>query len=118
MSEEQKGELEKVHKVYEVYPFINHLVDFLYTDELNDLISQSVHSDIDKRSFMMYIIMYFYVRMNIPNTTSKDEIKYFLTDIIKNPEKRQKCIELYKQYECNFVKNNSKQTDSMSMTNK
>lgn len=108
MSEEEKGELEKVHKVYEVYPFINHLVDFLYTDELNGLISQSVHSEIDKRSFMMYIMMYFYVRMNIPHTTSKDEIKYFLTDIIKNPDKRQKCIELYKQYEHTFTKEKNK----------
>jgi hypothetical protein len=96
---QDKMELEKVHAVYKVYPFINNLVDFLYTDELNTLIQNNIKSDLDKRSFMMYIIMYFYTYLNVSHKTSKEDIKYFLTDIIQNPDKRQKCIELYMNFE-------------------
>ena len=90
-----------------VYPMINDLVDSLYTDEINDIIQKSCNSLVDKRSFMMFIIMYFLTFINIKNNNgnnlSKNEMKILLTEFIRNPEKRQKCVELFLLFE-NSVK--------------
>lgn len=46
--------------------------------------------------------MYFYSYLSIPNEMKdkncdiKMSLKMFLTDLIKNPEKREKCLEMYK----------------------
>jgi hypothetical protein len=52
--------------------------------------------------------MYFYTYLSIPKDVKeqfdmKNELKVFLTDMIRNPEKRSKCIELYTTFE-NSVK--------------
>ena len=41
-----------------IYPFIDELVDALYTDELNKMID-SENVQVDKKTFIMFIIMYF-----------------------------------------------------------
>lgn len=47
-----------------VCPFIGELVDSLYTEELNKLIDKTCESEIDKRTFMMFIMMYFLTYIN------------------------------------------------------
>lgn len=80
-----------------VYPFIDELVDALYTDELNKIID-SENVQIDKKTFIMFIVMYFITRIN-SDILDKDSIKYFLTDLIRTPEKRQQCIEIFLMFE-------------------
>jgi hypothetical protein len=77
-------------------------VDSLYTDEINLLIdSDNVH--VDKKTFLMFVIMYFATRLYASdNTVSKEHIKVFLTDMIRNPEKRIKCIEIFLLFERNL----------------
>lgn len=92
----------------EIYPMIDELVDTLYTKELNNLIDTKCETIDDRRVFLMFLIMYFYTYLSIPKDITnqynvKSELKVFLTDIIKNPDKRTKCIELYKNFE-NSVK--------------
>lgn len=95
-------------KYPDIYPMIDELVNSLYKPELNNLIDTKCHTLDDKRVFLMFLIMYFYTYLSIPNEIKdkfdiKHELKVFLTDIIRNPEKRTKCIELYKTFE-NSVK--------------
>ena len=86
----------------EVYPFVNHLVEYLYTNELHELIKNTVQSEVDKRTFVMYIMFYFYTYLNISKDTSKKDIKLFMTSVIKNSEKRKKLIEFYLIHEKMF----------------
>jgi hypothetical protein len=95
-----------------IFPMIDDLVNSLYTDEINNLIDTKCKTIEDKRVFLMFIIMYFYTYLNISQDIKeqfniKKELKIFLTDIIKNPEKRSKCIELYTNFEqsIKFLKN-------------
>jgi len=87
-----------------IYPMIDELVDSLYTDEINNLIDTKCETIDDKRVFLMFMIFYFYAYLSVPKELkdsfdTKKELKLFLTDIIKNPEKRHKCIELYSMFE-------------------
>jgi hypothetical protein len=87
-----------------IYPLIDQLVDTLYTDEINNLINSKCQSIDDRRVFLMFLVMYFYTNLSIPTEIKeqydvKNELKLFLTDIIKNPNKRHKCIELYTFFE-------------------
>ena len=89
----------------DIYPMIDELVNSLYTDEINNLINTKCETTDDRRVFLMFLIMYFYTYLSIPKDVKeqfdmKHELKVFLTDMIRNPEKRAKCIELY----TNFVK--------------
>lgn len=88
-----------------VYPMIDELVDILYNDDLNNLMDTKCTTDLDKKTFMMFILMYFYTYINIHKTeTSKDDIKIFLSDLIKNPDKRKQVIELYSTVISNSIK--------------
>ena len=88
-----------------VYPMIDELVDILYNDDLNNLMDTKCTTDLDKKTFMMFILMYFYTYINIHKTeTSKDDIKIFLSDLIKNPDKRKQVIELYSTVVSNSIK--------------
>lgn len=81
-----------------IYPFINELVDSFYTDDLNDLIEKSIESDFDKNTFLMFIMMYFGIHFKLSSENDlqkKCKIKTILSDIIRNPEKRKICIELF-----------------------
>lgn len=95
-----------------IFPLIDDLVNSLYTDEINDLIDTKCKTIEDKRVFFMFLIMYFYTYLNISNDIKenydvKKELKIFLTDVINNPDKRIKCIELYTNFEksIKFLKN-------------
>ena len=90
-----------------ICPFIDDFVDCLYTDQLNDLVEKSCQTDIDKRTFMMFIMMYFssYLSMNdLGGRDRKTVLKVFMSDLIMNSEKRQKCVELYRTFEQSVAK--------------
>ena len=92
------NEQKEITVIYnKIYPFINELVDALYTDELNKIID-SENVQVDKKTFIMFIVMYFVTRIN-SEVLDKESIKYFLTDLIKTPEKRQQCIEIFLMFE-------------------
>lgn len=87
-------ELQKNNKIY---PFIDSLVDALFTDEINNIID-SENVKFDKKTFIMFICMYFSTRL-YAKKCSKETIKEFMTDIIRNPVKRQQCILLFNNFE-------------------
>lgn len=86
-----------LQKKVNIYPFIDTLVDALFTKEINDIID-SENVSVDKKSFIMFICIYFSTRL-YSNKCSKEAIKQFMTDLIRNPEKRQKCILLFNSFE-------------------
>jgi hypothetical protein len=56
--------------------------------------------------------MYFYTYLSVPKELKdtfdmKKELKVFMTDMIRNPEKRTKMVELYRTFESsvNYLKN-------------
>ena len=88
----------------DIYPMIDELVNTLYTTDINNLIDTKCETVDDRRVFLMFLIMYFYTYLSIPKDVKekfdiKQELKVFLTDMIKNPDKRSKCIELYTTFE-------------------
>lgn len=94
--------LKKSHS--EIYPMIDELVDSLYTTEINNLIDSKCETVDDKRVFLMFIIIYFYTYLSVPKDVKdtfnmKEELKVFMTDVIRNPEKRSKMVELYRNFE-------------------
>lgn len=91
----------------DVYPMIDELVNVLYKEDLNNLINIKCQTVDDKRVFLMFLMMYFYSYLSIPNETRhnydiKNELKIFLSELIRNPDKRHKCIELYTTFENNI----------------
>lgn len=80
------------------YPFIDELVDSLYTKEINSIIDKEIVQE-DKKTFLMFIVMYFVTRLNMFEKINKDSLKYFLSDIIRNPDKRQQCIKIFLKFE-------------------
>jgi hypothetical protein len=96
---DKNNKITNVKSSLSVYPFVDELVDALYTDELNAIID-SENVQVDKRTFLMFIIMYFVTRLYASNDQlSKDSMKAFITDLIRNPVKRSKCIELFLIFE-------------------
>lgn len=87
--------MEISNKSKKVYPFVDKLVDSLFTEELNKLI-ESENVKEDKNTFMMFITMYFTIKTHSENF-SKNDLKNFMTELIRDPEKRLKCIELFSQ---------------------
>ena len=90
-------------KKSKIYPFINDLVDVLFTTQINNLIDTRCSTIEDKRVFMMFLMTYFYSYLCIPdcnkNNKIKQNLKEFLNELINNPDKRLKCIELYTTFE-------------------
>lgn len=95
-----------------VCPFMSELVDSLYTEELNALIDKTCQTGLDKRTFMMFIMMYFFTFINVTNGTAdarpeggqptenrKAMLKVFMSELIMNSEKRRRCVELYMMFE-------------------
>ena len=90
-----------------VCPFMDDLVDSLYTEELNALIEKTCVTGLDKRTFMMFIMMYFFTYLNTNSERTDSErtdserpdrkalLKVFMSDLIMNSEKRRQCVELY-----------------------
>lgn len=89
-----------------VCPFMDELVDCLHTDELIRLIEKTCKEDIDKRTFMMFAMMYFFTYLNVSsegttdsNSGSKQLMKEFMSELILNSEKRRRCVALYLTFE-------------------
>lgn len=87
----------ELQKKDNIYPFIDTLVDALFTKEINDIIDNE-NVTVDKKSFIMFICMYFSTRL-YSKKCSKEAIKQFMTDLIRNPEKRYKCLLLFNSFE-------------------
>ena len=68
---------------------------------MNQFIKEKCKNAEDKRVFIMFIMMYFYSYLSNNTHKSKESIKLFLSNLIKNPESRQKCINLYIAFENN-----------------
>jgi hypothetical protein len=81
--------------------FINNLVDALFTEEINTLIQDNTKTELDKKSFLIFIMTYFYTTIN--SNASKNEIKLFICDLFTNKDKRKILIELFVNFE-NTVK--------------
>ena len=87
---------ENVKKV--IYPFIDELVDTFYTDETNSLIENAVSSNGDKSVFLMFVMMYFGIHLKLDNSNDqvkKEQLKLMLSDIVKDHNKRQICIQMF-----------------------
>jgi len=94
MSLIKKDNLPKSNKQI-IYPMIDDLVETLHNDTLNNLIDSKCITELDKKTFMIFVITYFYTYLNVDKDVSKEDIKIFLSELIRNPEKRRQCIELY-----------------------
>ena len=101
-----------VSKIDNILPFIDELVNLLYTSDINNVIKKKCITNDDKRVFLMFVLMYFYSYLNLQNVQNvqnnidvKDILKIFLSDLIKNPDKRLKCIEMYSIFEDTICKN-------------
>ena len=87
-----------------VFPIINELVDTLFTNELDELVDTYCVTNDDKRVFLMFIMTYFYTYLGISPETEKDshlkqKLKEFLSETIRNPDKRKECLMLYTNFE-------------------
>jgi hypothetical protein len=100
----------KIVKKSNVYEFVETLVDSLYTKEINDII-ESDNVQVDKKTFLMFIAMYFSTRLLTSMT--KDSIAIFLSDIIRDPVKRRKCIEIFNSFEKVLLEIEFKDTKSI-----
>lgn len=81
-----------------IYPFINEIVDLFYTDKCNSIIERVIENDNDKSVFLMFIMMYFGIHLKLDKSNDdikKDQIKILMTELIKDPYKRQFCIEMF-----------------------
>lgn len=80
------------------YPFIEELVDELYSKSLNELIQKHVSTPIDKKVFLMYVMMYFVIHLQIVENEIDDKkclIKDALNDLIGNRDKRRMFIDFF-----------------------
>lgn len=92
-----------------VCPFMDDLVECLYTDELIALIETTCREDLDKRTFLMFVMMYFFTYLNTcalppggtegPRADRKQLLKEFMSDLIMNSEKRKRCVDMYVSFE-------------------
>jgi hypothetical protein len=75
-----------------VCPGIDKLVNVLYTDEINEYIEEICKDELDKKTFIMFVIMYFYAYFNVEG---KNNIKLVLSNIMRDPDKRSKCVQCF-----------------------
>jgi hypothetical protein len=90
--------------VNDISPMFDELVNVLYTDSLNNLIDTKCKTTDDKRVFFMFLIMYFHSYLSIPlemkpHYDIKTELKRFLSELIRNPDKRKNCLDIYTTFE-------------------
>lgn len=101
-NKENENRLEKYEKDIknEIYPFINDMVDTFYTDNCNELIENSISGGYDKSIFLMFVVMYFGIHLKLENSNKeekKTQIKLLMTDFIKDPIKRNMCINIFEE---------------------
>lgn len=98
----------------EIYPFVDELVETLCTDKTKNFIRKNIENENDKHTFLMFIFLYFSIELKILNAPTiditiekhKEGIKYIMSDIIKNPEKRKMCIEMFNsKFKNLYIKN-------------
>lgn len=81
-----------------IYPFINDMVDTLYNDSTNELIERVIENNNDKSVFLMFIMMYYGIHLQLDkqddDNFKREQIKILMTDLIRDPQKRQFCIEV------------------------
>lgn len=93
------------------YPFIDELVDKLYNKSLNDLIEKNISTSIDKKVFLMFVMMYFVVHLQLEDSSDKkDIIKNTLNELIGDKEKRKLFVNFFanKFDEIEFTEDNIK----------
>jgi len=88
----------------QILPGVNDLVNILYNERINEYMNNKCETADDRRVMFMFLIMYFYSYLSIPRELKdivnvKDMLKAFLSDLIKNGEKRKKCLEMYEGFE-------------------
>lgn len=124
MKEKSVVKKEKKTSVNSEYPFIDNLVDSLFTNELNTLIQNNTELNSDKSVFMMFVNIYFMAFIhtqeakNLSNIEKKEILKKMLTDVIKCPEKRQVCVSLIKQINPLFDINSITNTPDLKLLKK
>ena len=95
-----------------IYPFIDEMVDVFYTENCNSMIKQAIETESDKKTFLMFVMMYFGIHLKLENEndeTKKHQIKILLTDYIRDPEKRRCCIEMFEtKFNNSFLQSSSK----------
>jgi hypothetical protein len=84
-----------------IYPFIDKIVETFY-DDFESILDQHVEQQEDRSIIMMYILMYFTVHVklkeqlvNMTNAERRNTIKTVLSDIIRDPEKRSVCLQMF-----------------------
>ena len=83
---------------------INDLVNVLYNERINEYINNKCETQDDRRVMFMFLIIYFYSYLSIPNELKdvvdiKEMLKIFLSDLMKNSEKRKRCLDMYEGFE-------------------
>ncbi len=82
----------------QTFPFIEELVDKLYNESLNELIEKNVSTPIDKKVFLMFVMMYFVVHLQLDDEPKKKEtIKEMLGDLMSNRDKRKLFISFFNE---------------------
>lgn len=104
MDFKQLDQINELINDIQILPGINILVNILYTDKLNKFLDKNQTND-DRRILLMFLIMYFYSYLSIPNevkennTDIKQNLKIFLSDLIADHTKRSRCLEMYRSFE-------------------
>ena len=83
----------------EVFPFIDQMVNIFYNDQINELLNDSITGGYDKSIFLMFVVMYFGIHLKLENKNKdekKQQIKYLMTEFIKDPVKRKMCIDIFR----------------------
>lgn len=105
-----------------IYPFIDEMVDTFYNDQSNALIERAIESNQDKSIFMMYVMMYFGIHLKLEkenDEVKKEQIKVLMTDLIRDPEKRKFCIEIFEsRFHNAFVESSSISNKNLLLDNK
>lgn len=89
----------ELKKEQKLNSFIDQLVNLLHTEEMINFIDSHCEDIIDKRTFLMFVLMYYFTLFSSDISISKESIKFFLEQIILDPVKRLDCIKLYKNIE-------------------
>jgi hypothetical protein len=107
-------------KTEDIFPFVNEMVETFYNDQCNSLISKSIENDQDKSTFMMFIMMYFGIHLKLEtkdDDTKKAQIKMLLTELIRDPEKRRYCIEVFQNKFNNLFSESSSENNKNLLKN-
>lgn len=91
-------ESNKVKIKDKIYPFIDEMVNTFYTENCNSMIKRSIETEDDKKTFLMFVMMYFGIHFKLENENDKvkkEQIKLILTDLIRDPESRRCCVEMF-----------------------